>query len=74
MSFDLSPEGTVTQVYFPPHEDPEVLNQKKMLLGTLSAKLVMSQESLQNGSRWGYRVNETGQEGKGILNLAIFQF
>ena len=54
-------------MYYPPEEEPAVLALKKILLGTLSSKLVISHESVRNGSRWAYRVNETGHEGEYLL-------
>lgn len=60
MSFDLAPTGEVLWVYHPRGENHTAVSIKKMLLGTISSKLVVS----SNTDRWGYRVNETGHEGR----------
>ena len=72
LSFDVTREGLVTQVYFTPDENQSVLTLKKILLGTLSTKLVISHENLKNGSRWAYRVNETGHEGN--IHVCLYMY
>ena len=62
LSFDVSPDGSIVSVYYPPDENVDVLSLKKTLLGTLSSKLVFTNES-----RWGYRVNETGHQGMKLI-------
>ncbi|KAI0234744.1 hypothetical protein LSAT2_014923 [Lamellibrachia satsuma] len=63
IQFDVSGSGEIQRVYYASDEDPVGLNLKKTLLGTLSSKLVVSDSQRAAGSRWAYRVNETGHEG-----------
>ncbi|XP_078616234.1 uncharacterized protein LOC144884655 [Branchiostoma floridae x Branchiostoma japonicum] len=62
-SFLISRHGEVTGVFYPADEDLEVLNIKKALVGTLSARLHASDKVLQEGRVWLYQMNETGHEG-----------
>ena len=63
MLFDLTASGEVRRVYYPEDEDAVALMLKKILLGTLSARLEVSESQRAAGARWAYRVNETGNEG-----------
>ena len=69
IQFDVSGSGEIQRVYYAKEEDPVGLNLKKTLLGTLSSKLVVSDSQRAAGSRWAYRVNETGHEGWSIFVL-----
>ncbi|XP_066289112.1 uncharacterized protein [Branchiostoma lanceolatum] len=62
-SFLISRHGEVTEVFYPTHEDLEVLNIKKALVGTLSARLHASDKVLEEGRIWLYQLNETGHKG-----------
>ncbi|XP_035696858.1 uncharacterized protein LOC118430255 [Branchiostoma floridae] len=62
-SFLFSHHGEVTEVFHPTDEDLEVLNIKKALVGTLSARLHASDKVLKEGRIWLYQLNETGHEG-----------
>ncbi|KAI8482782.1 hypothetical protein Bbelb_394440 [Branchiostoma belcheri] len=62
-SFLMSRHGEVTEVFHPPDEDLEVLNIKKALIGTLSARLHASDKVLEKRQTWLYQLNETGHEG-----------
>ncbi|CAH1239172.1 Hypp5746 [Branchiostoma lanceolatum] len=62
-SFLISRNGEVTEVFHPTDEDLEVLNIKKALVGTLSARLHASDKVLEKGRIWLYQLNETGHEG-----------
>ena len=64
MSFDLTPTGEVSRVYYPKGEDRKALAIKKVLLGTLSSKLVVSSLA----ARWGYRAIEMGHEGRKLTS------
>ena len=70
MMFDSTGTGEITRVYYDNDEDPVALTLKKIILGTLSAKLIVSQSQLRTNSRWAYRVNETGHEGQSPYNNA----
>ncbi|KAI8516750.1 hypothetical protein Bbelb_053310 [Branchiostoma belcheri] len=59
----MSRHGEVTDVFHPPDEDLEVLNIKKALIGTLSARLHASDKVLEKRQTWLYQLNETGHEG-----------
>ncbi|XP_078695733.1 uncharacterized protein LOC144924478 [Branchiostoma floridae x Branchiostoma belcheri] len=63
-SFLMSRHGEVTDVFHPPDEDLEVLNIKKALIGTLSARLHASDKVLEKRQTWLYQLNETGHEGE----------
>ena len=60
----MSGSGEIQRVYYPGDEEPVALTLKKILLGTLSSRLVVSESQTTTGGRWAYRVNETGQEGR----------
>ncbi|XP_035700070.1 uncharacterized protein LOC118432553 [Branchiostoma floridae] len=60
----MTRHGEITEVFYPPDEDVEVLNMKKSLIGTLSARLHASDQSLGRGKEWKYKVNETGNAGE----------
>ena len=59
----MSGDGEIQRVYYPADEDPVALSLKKILLGTLSSKLVVSDSQKTSKSHWAYRVKETGHEG-----------
>ncbi|KAI0240617.1 hypothetical protein LSAT2_008646 [Lamellibrachia satsuma] len=63
MLFDMSGSGEIQRVFYPEDEDAVALTLKKILLGTLSSRLVVSASQRAAGARWAYRVNETGHEG-----------
>ncbi|KAI8486031.1 hypothetical protein Bbelb_361310 [Branchiostoma belcheri] len=60
----MSRHGEVTDVFHPPDEELEVLNIKKALIGTLSARLHASDKVLEKRQTWLYQLNETGHEGE----------
>ena len=66
MFFDMSASGEVRRVYYPEDEDAVALTLKKILLGTLSSRLEVSESQRADGGRWAYRVNETGHEGGSV--------
>lgn len=66
MLFDMSPRGEVRRVYYPENEGAVALTLKKILLGTLSSRLEVSETQRAAGARWAYRVNETGHEGGSV--------
>ena len=69
MLFDMSGSGEIQRVYYPEDEDAVALTLKKILLGTLSSRLVVSESQRAAGARWAYRVNETGHEGGSVVYL-----
>ena len=77
MLFDMSGSGEIQRVFYPEDEDAVALTLKKILLGTLSSRLVVSESQRAAGARWAYRVNETGHEGRAYqfwnLPLNLFE-
>ncbi|XP_078695732.1 uncharacterized protein LOC144924477 [Branchiostoma floridae x Branchiostoma belcheri] len=72
-SFFMTRHGEVTEVFYPPEENLEVLNIKKSLVGTLSARLHATRGVLERGSKWMYMVNETGHEGEHLTTYQVQQ-
>ncbi|XP_078617045.1 uncharacterized protein LOC144885150 [Branchiostoma floridae x Branchiostoma japonicum] len=70
-SFLMTRHGEVTEVFYPSDEDLEVLNVKKSLVGTLSARLHATDEVLERGHKWMYMVNETGHEGEHSATYSV---
>ncbi|XP_066278977.1 uncharacterized protein [Branchiostoma lanceolatum] len=70
-SFLISRHGEVTEVFYPTDEDLEVLNIKKALVGTLSARLHASDEVLEKDRIWLYQLNETGHEGDHLSTYKV---
>ena len=68
MTFDMTGNGEIRRVFYAKDEDPVSLTLKKIILGTLSSKLVVSDTNKAARSRWAYRVNETGHEGMTSLS------
>ncbi|XP_070574642.1 uncharacterized protein [Ptychodera flava] len=62
-SFVMSRHGEILSVFYEEDETEEIILLKKILLGTLSAKLHATEGALAKGAPWSYRVNETGHEG-----------
>ena len=69
MLFDMSGSGEIQRLYYPEDEDAVALTLKKILLGTLSSRLVVSESQRTAGARWAYRVNETGHESWSVLHI-----
>ena len=63
MSFYISQHGEVELVFYEEDEHPMILALKKVLLSTLSSRLIVSEQSLQEQKRWGYEAHEVGHEG-----------
>ena len=63
MSFHISDDGEIESVFYKEEENVLILALKKVILSALSSKLVISQQSLSNQTRWAYAANETGHEG-----------
>ena len=64
MSFVITGQGEVTSVRYQSDEPDIVITLKKILLGTLSSRLLVTNEqAINSGQMWLYQVNETGHEG-----------
>ena len=49
-----------------------ILALKKVMLSALSSRLVISEQSMADQTRWGYEAQETGHEGKiGSINEGL---
>ena len=63
MSFYISHHGEVERVFYEEDEHPMILALKKVLLSTLSSRLIVSQQALDEQRRWAYQAQEVGHEG-----------
>ena len=69
MSFYIFQHGEVQEVFYEGSENPMILALKKTLLSTLSARLIVSEESLHGQKRWGYAAQEVGHEGQCLVTV-----
>ena len=60
----MTQHGEIQRVFYAADENQEILSLKKVILGTLSSKLVLSEQMISEQKRWGYQSEETAHDGK----------